>query len=309
MSVLVTGGTGFIGKQLIPLLGDCLVTSRHPEAAAKTFAGQSVTIIPWNPKTQPLDLPSDVKIDTVFNLMGESIADGRWNTARKRRILDSRVQGTLALLEGLGKLDTPPTQLISSSAIGYYGDRGDNTLTEDDPPGKGFLADVCQQWERAAQGGTSLGMRVAIVRIGIVMGLGGGALESLLPAFRKGVGGKLGNGKQWISWIHIRDLVRLFVWAAETSTVQGPVNGTAPNPSTNAQLTTALAQSLKRPACLPIPRMALRLAIGEFADSLYESQRVIPEKAMQNGFDFEFQNLESCLGDLLQKRKPKSDIE
>lgn len=302
MAVLVTGGSGFIGQKLIPLLGDCLVTSRNPQGAAKKFQGLPVEIVPWDPGKQPLELPTDTKIDSVINLMGESIAAGRWNPAKKKRILDSRVQGTNALLQGLAGLDTPPASLVSTSAIGFYGDRGDDRLSEDAVAGHGFLADVCQQWERAAQQGTELGMRVATVRVGIVMGNGGGALGGLLPAFRKGIGGKLGNGKQWISWVHIEDLVRLFCWATGNPSVVGPVNATAPNPVTNAEFTASLAKAVGMPACLPIPRIALRLAIGEFADSLYESLRVIPEKATQNGFEFNFKELDACLADLLPKR-------
>jgi len=211
------------------------------------------------------------------------------------------------LLAGLAGLDRPPTTLVSTSAIGYYGDRGDERLTEEAGPGSGFLADVCQQWEQAAQKGSELGMRVAIVRVGIVMGIGGGALEGLLPAFRKGLGGRLGNGKQWISWVHVADLVRLFARVSQDSTIEGPVNATAPQAVTNAELTAALARAVNRPACLPIPRMALRLAIGEFADSLFESTRAVPQKATEHGFTFNFQELAACLADLLPGRSSTVD--
>ena len=303
MAVLVTGATGFIGQklipQLIPQLGNCLVTSRNPEAAARKFAGLPVEVIAWDPTREPLALAPDTPVDTVINLMGESIADGRWNAAKKQRILDSRVQGTHNLLAGLSQLDQSPSTLVSTSAIGYYGNRGDDLLTEDATAGNGFLADVCQQWEAAAMQGTELGMRIAIIRVGIVMGNGGGALEGLLPVFRKGMGGRLGNGKQWISWIHIEDLVRLYTWASQNETIRGPVNATAPHAVTNAELTAALAQAVNRPACLPVPRMALRLALGEFADSLFDSIRALPKKATDHDFQFQFQEIASCLENLL----------
>ena len=302
MAILVTGGTGFIGKKLIPLLGNCLITSRHPNSAAAKFEGLPVDILEWDPTKQPLKLAPDTPIEGVINLMGESIADGRWDSAKKKRILDSRVNGTRELINSLKVLNQPPKFFISTSAIGYYGDCGDKVLTEEESPGKGFLSDVCVQWEKATQEAAQMGMRVAIIRVGIVLGHGGGALDGMLPIFKKGLGGRLGNGKQWISWIHIQDLIQMFQWATVTDTAQGPFNGTAPEPVTNATLTSELASALGMPAVLPVPRFAVRLKFGEFADSLFESQRVSSQKALDHGFQFKFRELPACLSDLLPQR-------
>src|SRR5690348_3406105 len=220
--------------------------------------------------------------DVVIHLTGEPVAH-RWNAEIKRRIRDSRVAGTRHLVEALAALPRRPAALISASGVGYYGSRGDETLEESSPAGKDFLAEVCVAWEREAQAAETLGMRVAVIRIGMVLDSRGGALQRMLPAFRLGVGGRLGSGRQWVSWIHLNDLDDLFRYVVETP-VQGPLNGVAPEPVRNIEFTRQLAMALKRPAIFPVPESGLRLLFGELAQVLLASQRAMPRAAEAAGF-------------------------
>jgi uncharacterized protein len=237
----------------------------------------------------------------VFHLAGESIAQGRWTAEKKKRLRESRVQGTRNLVATLEKLTDRPRVLVSASAIGYYGDRGDQELVETDPPGSDFLADICVDWEAVAREAESLGIRVVHPRIGIVLGTAGGALAKLLPIFRAGLASPLGNGQQWMSWIHQDDLAALMMFAAERDDLRGPVNATAPHPVTNRQFTKILAEVLHRPALLPaIPKFALRMSMGEFAEALVASQRVLPARAQTAGFAFGHPDLRAALEQVLQ---------
>jgi uncharacterized protein (TIGR01777 family) len=265
----------------------------------KEFPQESVEVIEWDPVASPLNLQQHQPIDAVINLMGEPIASGRWTSDKKKRIVDSRVVGTERLVEAVSELEQKPGVVVSASAIGYYGDRGEQELTEIDPPGKGFLPETCLAWERAAEGFASAGIRLVQLRIGIVMSTQGGALAEMLPVFRTGVAGRLGSGQQYVSWIHIQDLVSLILWALENESARGVYNAVAPGAVTNAELTRQLAAVLNRMAAIPVPRFALRLSLGEFADTLFESQRVIPQAALADGFQFQFGNLGDCLQDLL----------
>jgi uncharacterized protein (TIGR01777 family) len=220
----------------------------------------------------------------VFNLAGEPVAEGRWTDERKRRIRDSRVLGTRNLVAGLAGLTTRPRVLVSASAVGYYGDRGDQTLDETSSPGHGFLADVCVEWEREALAAERLGIRVVCVRTGIVLAHGGGALAKMLTPFRMGAGGKLGNGRQWMPWIHLDDEVGILLHAMKDARLHGAINAVGPRPVTNAEFTRALGRAMHRPAFLPVPKTALRLAFGEMSEILTASQRVLPKEAERTGY-------------------------
>ncbi len=296
MRGLVTGGTGFIGKHLIGKLDAPVVVGRD-EKRLRKISGIS-DACQWKPGTR-LD-PSVFKgIDTIFHLAGESVYKGRWNEAKKARIMKSRVDGTRLLVESLADLDTPPATLICASAIGYYGDRGDKLLSEQEPPGEDFLSQVCIAWEKEATQAESHGIRVVHIRTGVVLGRDGGALPQMLTPFRFGAGGRLGPGGQYMSWIHIDDLIDIMLYAAENKSVRGPVNAVAPNPVTNSEFTRTLAGALHRPAFFHVPGCVLKLAMGEFAEALLGSQRVVPEKITAAGYSFTYPLLANALNDLL----------
>ena len=237
--------------------------------------------------------------NAVIHLSGESVA-GRWNAEKKRRIRESRVMSTGNLTEAITKADQKPQALICASAIGFYGNRGDEVLTEDSPPGNSFLAEVSRDWESANAAASSAGIRVVNLRFGIVLAHSGGALKQMLLPFRMGLGGRIGSGRQWWSWIHIEDLVAAVWHVLQRQTVRGPANFTAPNPVTNAEFTRALAHALHRPAILPVPPFAARLAFGEFADEgLLSSARVLPKKLLESGFQFKYPELSDALRALL----------
>ena len=298
MNVTISGASGFIGRRLLKVLGGAghslHVLSRH----AGTNLPNGVRLSVWDPVNGTPPRESVENADVVIHLTGEPVAH-RWNAEIKRRIRDSRVAGTRHLVEALAALPRRPAALISASGVGYYGSRGDETLEESSPAGKDFLAEVCVAWEREAQAAETLGMRVAVIRIGMVLDSRGGALQRMLPAFRLGVGGRLGSGRQWVSWIHLNDLVDLFRYVVETP-VQGPLNGVAPEPVRNIEFTRQLAMALKRPAIFPVPEFGLRLLFGELAQVLLASQRAMPRAAEAAGFRFRFPQLGPALADLLR---------
>jgi uncharacterized protein (TIGR01777 family) len=239
-------------------------------------------------------------IDVVDHLAGESVAGARWTTAQKARIRDSRVVGTRHLVQGIAQAATKPATLVSASAVGYYGSRGDEELTESASPADDFLARVCVEWEQEAMAADRLGVRVVTARTGIVLGSGsGGALAKMLTPFKLGAGGPLGNGRQWMPWIHVADLARLYVHAADHGEIRGPMNSVAPNPVRNSEFTKALGRQLHRPAFMPAPYLGLRLVFGEFAQVLFASQRVIPRVALDTGFTFQFPDITSALREIL----------
>ena len=285
---LITGATGLIGTRLVHALGsDVAVLSRDARKAEQALG---VKAFAWN-GTGAVPPEALEGVDTVFHLAGETVT-GRWNDAKKERIRASRVDGTRALVQSIaGK----PITLVSASAVGFYGDRGDEILDEGSPAGSGFLADVCRVWEAEAAAHTG---RVASVRIGVVLAKDGGALAAMLPLFKTGLAGRLGDGKQYMPWIHIEDLVALFLHVARTD-ASGPVNGTAPNPVTNITFTKTLGEQLHRPTLLPAPKLALKLALGEMSQIVLASQRAIPKKALAAGFPFRFTELAQALADVL----------
>jgi uncharacterized protein (TIGR01777 family) len=280
MRIALTGATGFIGGRLVPRLRarghECVLMRRREGWPAESLDGA----------------------DAVIHLAGEPVAQ-RWTAEVKRRIRDSRSAGTQNLVRAMSGVARKPAVLVSGSAIGIYGSRGDEILTESSAPGDGFLADVTREWEGAADGAAALGMRVVKVRTGIVLGPEGGTLAKLLPIFRAGVGGRVASGRQWMSWIHADDLADLFVFAVEEAGVQGVLNGTAPNPVTNVEFTRQLAGALHRPALFPVPVFALRLLYGEMAEVVTGSQRVLPQAAQAAGFHFRYPELRAALEQML----------
>jgi uncharacterized protein (TIGR01777 family) len=298
MKIAITGASGFIGRRLMKLLaarGHRLhVLSRH--AGTNLPAGVQLSV--WDPLLGPA--PEDALLDAgaVLHLAGEPVAQ-RWTAAAKQRIRDSRVVGTSHLVAALADCSPRPATLVCASAIGYYGSRGDELLSEDSAPGTGFLADVCVGWEREAAKAEALGMRVTRIRTGVVLDPRGGALKPMLAPFRFGLGGPLGGGRQWMSWIHASDLAEMFRFALENP-APPVLNGVAPGSVTNAEFTRALATALHRPAFLPVPKLALRMLFGEMADMLLSSQRVAPVAAEAAGFQFQHPQLAEALGDLLR---------
>ncbi|MEK6303436.1 MAG: TIGR01777 family oxidoreductase [Acidobacteriota bacterium] len=299
MKILITGATGLIGRKLCTSLsadGHRLVAlSRTPEKNGGLAADE---VLKWEPTSGPPPSQALTGIDVAVHLAGEPIADHRWSDAQKKRIRDSRVLSTRNLVEGLRSADSKPSVLVSGSAIGFYGDRGDEMLEEDAASGRGFMSEICRDWENEAAVASGLGIRVVQVRTGVVLSTEGGALKKMLPPFKLGVGGPLGSGRQWFPWIHISDIVGIFRHAISKSSMKGPVNGVAPEPVTNAEFTKQLGLVLHRPAFLPVPEFALRALMGEMADVLFGSQRVIPKAALESGYEFRYPMLARALEDL-----------
>jgi uncharacterized protein (TIGR01777 family) len=284
MNVAITGASGMIGKRLRERLEE----SGHTGSAIPRAAGDSAL-------AEIL-----ASADAVVHLAGEPVAQ-RWTKAAKKRISDSRVEGTRRLVSALSSQSRRPRVLVCASAVGYYGSRGDQILTETSAAGDDFLASVVVGWEEAAQSAESLGIRVVRLRFGMVLGQGG-ALLKLLPPFRFGVGGKLGSGHQWMAWIHIEDAVNLILFALSYAAIRGAVNATAPHPVTNEEFTARLAVALHRPAILPVPAFVLKLALGEMSEMVLASQRVLPTVAKSAGFRFQYQELRPALENLLATR-------
>lgn len=297
MKALITGATGFVGRRLVARLPGCVVLTRDVSRAKSILGG--VNAYPWGAAREKPPAEAFQGVDAVFHLAGEPVAEGRWNEAKKQRLRDSRVFPTRNLIDAISGLGLRPGTLVSASAVGYYGARGDETLDEQSAPGTGFLAEVCRAWEEEAARGRDVGMRVVSVRIGVVLGRDGGALKKMLTPFRLGVGGILGDGKQWMPWIHIEDLVGMLLFAASHADLEGVINGVAPETVTNREFTKTLANTLHRPAVLPMPSFAVRLAFGEVADVLLASQRVVPKVAQARGFEFRFPRLGEALKDAL----------
>ncbi len=281
MKIGIIGATGYIGSRL---------------QAAALRSGQEVVCFSRNERSGfrrfSLDaIPDFSGLDAVVNLAGESIL-GLWTRQKKEKILRSRVETTRHVMEGLSRLPDGPRILINASAIGYYGDTGENPVSETSPAGTGFLAQTCKAWEEATQGSVAEKMRIVRLRIGFVTGPGG-AMRFVLPLFKMGLGGPLGNGRQWMSCIHVDDVAGLILWAIANASISGPVNAVCPEPVRNTDFTRALARAVHRPAILPAPAFALRLSLGELSRVMLDSVRVIPQVALSNGYPFRYPNVEA----------------
>jgi uncharacterized protein (TIGR01777 family) len=298
MNIAITGGTGFIGRRLVRRLIAAGHSIHLLVREARTGFGPQVQVSVWDALDIEPAPESLAEADAVIHLAGEPISQ-RWTPAAKRRILDSRVEGTRRLVEAIARLKRRPPTLVCASAVGIYGSRGDEILTDASAPGQGFLAEVCQAWEKTAGLAADLGLRVVRLRAGMVLGKDGGALAQMLPPFRWGLGGKLAQGNQWVSWIHVDDLADLLLFALENPKLSGPVNGTSPNPVTNTEFTKALADVLRRPAVLTIPASALGVLYGEMAEVVLASQRATPAAALAAGFEFRYPGVRAALQNLL----------
>lgn len=298
MRAFVTGATGFVGQQLVRALlarGVQVVALARDVDRARQVLG-AVRFAQGSPAEPDRYVEALKGCQAVFHLAGEPLLGHRWSPEHKRAIRESRISGTRGLVEAIARSGERPV-LVSASAVGYYGARGDDALDEAAAPGDDFLAKVCVDWEAEAQRAEAL-TRCARVRIGVVLGLEGGALQQMLTPFRLFVGGTLGSGHQYVSWIHQSDLIALFLWLLNTD-VSGPVNATAPNPVSMRELSRALGRALHRPSVLPIPSLAVRLALGEAAQAVLDGQKVLPRAALSRGFAFQFDTVDAALADLV----------
>ena len=295
MRISVTGSSGLIGSALVPFL-----TAQGHEVGRVVRSTTAAGAWRWDPGAGHVDAGAVNGKDAVVHLAGETIAAGRWSAARKARIRDSRVRGTRVVAEAVARADPRPKALVCASAMGFYGDRGDERLTEASAPGRGFLSEVSREWEEACAPARDQGVRVVNLRFGIVLSPAGGALAKMLLPFRLGAGGVVGSGKQWWSWVALDDAVGAIQHALVTAGLSGPLNVAAPNPVTNAEFTRTLGRVLARPTLFPVPVFAARLAFGEMADALLlASARVVPERLQQTGYVFRHPELEGALRHLL----------
>lgn len=295
MRILVTGGSGFVGRLLCPELQraghEVVVLTRSPQRARKHLSDDVQCYA---------DLDSVGPCEAVVNLAGAGIADKRWSEARKQVLRDSRLKTTQALIEWMATLPMPPTVMISASAVGWYGEQGQQEVDESTSPAPGFTHDLCEDWEQTAQQAEALGVRVCRIRLGVVLDQGGGSLAKMLPAFKLGLGGRLGDGQQWMPWIHRQDVVRVVQFLLAHSACSGAYNTTSPEPVTNAEFTRALGRALHKPTLLPVPRCMLSFALGDMASLLLGSDRLVPRRLQEAGFQFRYANLDKALAEIVK---------
>lgn len=302
MKVLVTGATGLVGRALVQALQSdgylvCRLLRKKDEDEQETKQDCDAE---WEPHAAAFGAAAE-NADAVVNLAGAPIADGRWSEDRKEFLRSSRVETTRGLVAAIEQMNPRPKVLVSASAIGYYGDRGDEVLTEESSPRADFLSRLAEEWEAEAIRASALGVRVVLARFGVILAKQGGALPQMMLPFKIGAGGKLGSGKQWMSWVTLDDVVRVIRFAMETEAVEGAVNVTAPQPVTNAEFTKALARAMHRPAFFTVPPVALRALLGEMADAmLLSSQRVVPQALEKYGYQFQYRDLRSALAAILK---------
>jgi len=305
MRILVSGATGFLGSSLVEAFerdGHTALRLIRPQGGRLGAKGQQGLTIRWDPVNGQLEAAAAEGADALVHLAGASIAGGRWSRARKNLLRTSRIDATRQLIGALSRLQRPPRVILAASAIGYYGDRGDETLTESSPPGNDFLAALCREWEAEAARGKEFGARVVMLRFGLVLAAHGGALPRMLLPFRLGAGGRLGSGRQWMSWITLNEAIEVVRFALASAAFSGPVNTVTPQSVTNREFTRILAHALHRPAVFPAPAFALRLALGEMAEALLlSSQRVAPAKLQQAGYRFAHPDLGAALYEVLRK--------
>ncbi|MCA9099699.1 MAG: TIGR01777 family oxidoreductase [Planctomycetales bacterium] len=303
MRIAVTGSSGLVGSELVNFLttgGHEVVRLVRGSGGTSNAGAASHDRVVWDPTADRFDAAPLDGVDAVVHLAGESIASGRWTDMQKRRIRESRVHGTRVLSEALAAMANPPRVYVGASAIGYYGDRGDESLDEDSPPGDLFLSGVCRDWEAASQPAADAGIRVALTRLGVVLSPKGGALSKMLTPFRLGAGGRVGDGRQYWSWVAIDDVIGALHHALMTDSLAGPVNVVAPHPVTNLEFTKTLGRVLRRPTVAPMPAFAARLLLGQMADELLlASARVEPQRLLESHYHFRHPNLEDALRHVL----------
>ncbi|MEU2431708.1 TIGR01777 family oxidoreductase [Streptomyces sp. NPDC007861] len=301
MRIAVTGSSGLIGTALVRSLtagGTSRAEGseeRHEVVRLVRRAARGADEVEWDPARQYVDAAGLDGCDAVVHLAGAGVGDHRWTEAYKKELRDSRVLGTAAIAEAVASLETPPRVLVCGTAVGYYGDTGDRAVDESAPPGAGFLASLCEEWEAAAAPAEEAGIRVAFARTGLVVAREGGAWGRLFPIFRAGLGGRLGNGRQYWSYISLHDEVAALRHIVDTAELSGPVNLTAPTPLTNREVTEAMGRVLRRPTPFAVPRFALRVALGEFAEDVLGSQRVLPKKLLDSGFTFAHPSIDAAI--------------
>ncbi len=305
MKVIVTGSTGLVGRALVrSLLSDGREVTRLVRGGAQEFRAPGTKAVQWGPEKGAVSAAELEGHDAAVHLAGDPIAEGRWDDEKKRRIRESRVKGTRLLAETLAGLSVKPRVLVSASATGFYGDRGEEVLYEESASGEDFLSEVCREWEKATMAASQAGIRVVHLRIGFVLSAEGGGLPKMLTPFKLGVGGRVGSGRQYISWLTLDELVSIIRRALEDEHLRGPVNAVAPGAVTNLEFTKTLGRVLGRPTVLPVPAFAARLAFGEMADAiLLSSARVVPARLQEAGYKFQHPELEGALKHVLKRQE------